>query len=30
MEQQVQMLEKNQRQMGEVINNIVNQPQTGA
>jgi hypothetical protein len=30
MEQQVQLLVKNQRQMGQVINNIVNQPQTGA
>ena len=30
MEQQVSMLERNQKQMGEVINNIMNQPQTGA
>jgi len=29
MESQVQMLERNQKQMGEVINNIMNQPQTG-
>ena len=30
MEQQVRMLETNQKQMGEVINNIMNQPNTGA
>lgn len=30
MEQQVQMLDRNQKQMGEVINNICNQPNTGA
>lgn len=30
MESQVALLEKNQKQMGEVINNIMNQQQTGA
>jgi len=30
MEQQVRMLENSQKQMGEVINNIMNQPNTGA
>jgi hypothetical protein len=30
MEQQVRMLENNQKQMGDVINNVMNQPQTGA
>jgi len=30
MEQQVRMLENNQKQMGDVINNIMNQPNTGA
>ena len=29
MESQVQMLEANQKQMGEVINNVMNQNQTG-
>ena len=29
MESQVQMLEQNQKQMGEVINNVMNQQSTG-